>query len=148
MKGDTDTSNWNVNTQCSIAYSPEGTHFTAIGTGTNMITLSRNSSSHSFDGTKDTIFEFDFKQANACSIYLMDHTGTRRLLYTNNVYDAWQHWKLEYTASTQTVKVYIEDTLKDTVDLSSYTLTSIGLQVVDWNADVDAWIKELKVYQL
>lgn len=130
----------------SIAYSSEGTHFTANGTGGNQVNLYRNSSTHSFDGTKNTVYEFDLKTTSGMALYMVDNTASRRLVQQNPPVNTWSHIKWEYNASNHTVTPYIDGVEQTTVDLSSYDLTTIGLQLYDWQGDIDIWIKELKVY--
>ena len=112
----------------------------------NHTTLQINNSLHYFDGSSDKVFEFDYKNANLQAVYIVSHTGTQKLLYEQGQYNEWHHYKLYYSANQQTVTVTIDNSEKTPVDCSSLDLTTIGLKFIDWQRDMDSWIKNLKVY--
>lgn len=104
-----------------------------------------NNSNHAFDGTIDLIYEFDFMSKNTCNLYIVDNAGSRRLINNVYSYNVEKHYRWEYTASTQTIVSYIDGAYSDSVDLSSYNLTTIGFQITDWQSDADCTLHDFKI---
>ena len=146
IDGTVDTDNWTPSANVTVSYSSEGTHFLANGSGGNQVNLKVNNSVHYFDGTTDKVYEFDLKTTSSMAIYIVDNGSGRRLIYQNPPVNRWVHFKCLYDASNQIVTVYRDDVVQTPVDLYDYNLTTIGLQLYDWQGDMDLWIRDLKIY--
>ena len=149
LLGTSDTGNWTIFNTVTVEYSSDGTHFIDNGSGSQAMDLKVNDNLKPFDGTKDLTFEFDFKTANAIDISIRDNSGTRRTVVSHSStqgFNAWKHYKWEYNHSTKKVSWSVDGGTATETDLSSYTLTNIGFAIVDWNGDVDCWIKNFHLY--
>ena len=151
IDGTSDTGNWNINSlnggvTATATYSNEGTHFVATGTGASYISL-YNGSTRPFDGTKDLIYEFDYKSANTSALYIINNSGSRVLIHNVSSSTDWIHEKWVYDATNKVLTAYINDVARTPVDLSAQNLTTVGFQIVDWQTDIDFWIKNFKVFQ-
>lgn len=104
-----------------------------------------NNSIHPFDGTIDLTYEFNFITKNILGLHIVDNGGSRRLIQNISTYNIEKHYKWDYESSTQTIQVYVDGEYTNTVDLSSYNLTTIGFQITDWQNDMDCTLHNFKI---
>lgn len=120
-------------------------HFQGNGVSGAYVNLVFNNTTHAFDGTIDLTYEFNFMTKNLLGLYIVDNSGSRRLIQNVSSYNIEKHYKWNYTASTKTIIIYIDGEYYNTIDLSSSNLTTIGFQISDWQSDMDCTLHDFKL---
>ena len=141
------TADWDVDSnRTKLVLKDKGFYFTNLTNGTNTVSIFKNNSTHSFDGTSDLIFEFDYRAANPFTTYLVTGDGERVPVgQPGNVKNTWVHEKWVYDSANQKITEYVNGEEKSPVDLSGKNRTTLGFQVVDWQGDINLYIEDWKV---
>lgn len=143
----TKTTDWDIyGNKAEVKLTDKGFHFTSLNNETDTINIFRNNSTHSFDGTTDLVFEFDYRTANQCGMYLVNNSGGRITVSQSSAINKWVHEKWFYDSTNQKITAYIDGVEQSSVDLSSQNVSTLGFQVVDWQGDADLYIEDWKAY--
>jgi len=143
----TQTANWAIDSnRTEIVLKDKTFHFTRLNNETNTITVFKNNSTHPFNGTSDLIFEFYYKVANPCDMYLVDNNGGRINMGQSSTPHTWVHEKWVYDSTNHKITPYIDDVEQSSIDLSGKDMSTLGFQIVDWQGDVDLYIDDWRAY--
>ena len=142
------TTQWNTssNTSKKIINGNE-VRFTGVNTNTNRIWL--NPSNELFlPYDSDWIIEFNLNSANLLALYFTQtvnsETGAVFGIYDTN-FNKYRYVKIVYSTSNHNIKYYLDNTLKNTLNASSFT-NNIGFKLIDWQGDINISITDFKSY--
>ena len=126
-----------------------GTSFVATATGTQYVRLLKGSSEFFMPPNQDWIIEFDFYRENIVPIYAS--TSSNRLvkdifLTGSTPAQQWFNLKIKYIASEQKIYRYYDDGTPQIYENINFNNQNVGINIQDWQGDIDIKIKNLKAY--
>ena len=146
---DNGSANYDITSNIEMTRIENGTSFVATATGTQYVRLLKGSSEFFLPYDKDWQVELDFYRDNALAFYVS--TSSNRLVKDlfssgSTPTQQWFNMKIKYIASEQKIYRYYDGGTPTVYDNINFGSSNVGINIQDWQGDVNIQIKNLKAY--